>query len=110
VQSVWLRRKGENRHPKPIVRYSNLTDDLVPWEETYADSSSKFRTKSKRIGRHPKVLYSDLASAMTGDEFERYLLVRGVNHITVPRGEHHSIGVAEKAIHDLSNMMDSGSI
>jgi hypothetical protein len=41
--------------------------------------------------------------------FERYLLVKGVNHVnvpvTVPRGEHHNIGVAEKAIQDLSNMM-----
>jgi hypothetical protein len=44
---------------------------------------------------------------MTDNDFERYLLVKGVNQITVPRGEHHSIGVAEKAIQDLSNMMDS---
>jgi len=60
---------------------------------------------TKRIGRHPKVLYSDLGSEMTSLAFERYLLVKGVNHITVPRGEHHSIGVAEKAIQDLKNMM-----
>ena len=59
----------------------------------------------KRIGRHPKVLYSDLGGEMTSKVFERYLLVKGVNHITVPRGEHHSIGVAEKAIQDLKNMM-----
>jgi hypothetical protein len=44
---------------------------------------------------------------MTSDDFERYLLVKGVNHIPVPRGEHHGIGVAEKAIQDLSNMMRS---
>jgi hypothetical protein len=37
--------------------------------------------------------------------FERYLLVKGVNHVNVPRGEHHSIGVSEKTIQDLSNMM-----
>ena len=42
---------------------------------------------------------------MTSTAFERYLLVKGVKHITVPRGEHHSIGVAEKAIQDLKNMM-----
>ena len=60
---------------------------------------------TKRIGRHPKVLYSDLASEITSASFERYLLVKGVNHVNVPRGEHHSIGVAEKAIQDLSNMM-----
>ena len=29
----------------------------------------------------------------------------GVNHVNDPRGEHHSIGVADKAIQDLSNMM-----
>ena len=60
---------------------------------------------SKRIGRHPKVMYSDLASEINSSLFERYLLVKGVNHVNVPRGEHHSIGVAEKAIQDLSNMM-----
>ena len=60
---------------------------------------------TKRIGRHPKVLYSDLASEITSASFERYLLVKGVNHVNGPRGEHHSIGVAEKAIQDLSNMM-----
>ena len=60
-----------------------------------------------RIGRHPKVLYTDLTPELTSDEFERYLLVKGVNHIPVPRGEHHGIGVAEKAIQDLSNMMRS---
>jgi hypothetical protein len=60
---------------------------------------------TKRIGRHPKVLYSDLASGITSSMFERYLLVKGVNHVNVPRGEHHSIRVAEKAIQDLSNMM-----
>ena len=60
---------------------------------------------TKRIGRHPKVLYSDLASEIVSASFERYLLVKGVNHVNVPSGEHHSIGVAEKAIQDLSNMM-----
>ena len=64
-----------------------------------------FREFTKLIGRHPKVLYSDLASEITSSSFERYLLVKGVNHVNVPRGEHHSIGVAEKAIQDLSNMM-----
>jgi hypothetical protein len=40
---------------------------------------------TKRIGRHPKVLYSDLASEITISSFERYLLVKGVNHVNVPR-------------------------
>jgi hypothetical protein len=44
---------------------------------------------------------------MTSDDFESYLLVKGVNHIPVPRSEHHGIGVAEKAIQDLSNIMRS---
>ena len=38
---------------------------------------------------HPQVLYSDLAPEMTGNEMERLLLVKGVNYITVPRGEYH---------------------
>ena len=50
-------------------------------------------------------MYCDLASEINSSLFERYLLVKGVNHVNVPRGEHHSIGVAEKAIQDLSNMM-----
>jgi len=50
---------------------------------------------------------SDLVSEMTGNDFERYLLAKGVNQITVPRGEHHSIGVEEKAIRDPSHMMRS---
>jgi hypothetical protein len=41
---------------------------------------------TKRIGRHPKVLYSDLASEIVSASFERYLLVKGVNHVNVPRG------------------------
>jgi hypothetical protein len=51
---------------------------------------------TKRIGRQTKVLYSDLASEITSSSFERYLLVKGVNHVNVPRGEHHSIGMTEK--------------
>ena len=39
---------------------------------------------TKRIGRHPKVLYSDLAQEITSSMFERYLLVKGVNHVNVP--------------------------
>jgi hypothetical protein len=60
---------------------------------------------SKRIGRHPKVFYLDLASETTSSMLESYLLVKGVNHVNVPRGEHHSVGVVEKAIQDLGNMM-----
>ncbi len=36
---------------------------------------------------------------------KRFLLVKGVNHVNVPRGEHHSIGVVEMAIQDRSNMI-----
>jgi hypothetical protein len=39
---------------------------------------------SKRIGRHPKVLYSDLASKITSSSFERYLLVKGVKPHSCP--------------------------
>jgi hypothetical protein len=60
---------------------------------------------TKRIGRHANVLYSDLASDIISSSFERYLLVKGVNHVNVPCSEHRSSGVAEKAIQDLSNVM-----
>ena len=48
----------------------------------------------------------DLASEINSSLFERYLLVKGVNHVNVPRGEHHSIGVAEKAIQDRDHTFD----
>jgi hypothetical protein len=43
---------------------SNFTEDLVPWEETYADSSGKFRRKSKR-GNYYFTVFVD---AKTGDK------------------------------------------
>ena len=43
---------------------SNFTEDLAPWEETYADSSGKFRTRSKR-GNYYFTVFVD---AKTGDK------------------------------------------
>ena len=45
-----------------------------------------------------------ISRACAGDALWK-VLVKSVNDVNVPRGEHHSIGVAEKAIQDLSNMM-----
>ena len=39
-------------------------------------------TPTKILLDRPKVLYSDLASEITSSMFERYLLVKGVNHVT----------------------------
>ena len=43
---------------------SNFTEDLVPWEETYADSSGKIRTKSKRGNCY----FTVFVDAKTGDK------------------------------------------
>lgn len=59
----------------------------------------------RRIGRHPRVMYSDYAGEITGKQFQLYLETKGVTHIVVPKGEHHSIGIAEKGIQDLSVML-----
>ena len=56
-----------------------------------------------RIGAHPKILFSDLAGEQTSNQFEDMLLVKGTRHVTVPKGEHHSIGPVEKAIQDTDN-------
>ena len=67
----------------------------------------------QKIDRHPKVLYSDLGGEMTSGRFGELLLIKGTRHITVPRGEHFIIGIAEKAIQDIDNavattMADAG--
>ena len=59
----------------------------------------------RRIGRHPRVMFSDKAGEMTSKPFERFLLTKNVDHIVVPKGEHESIGQAEKAVQDLSIML-----
>ena len=50
---------------------------------------------------------------MTSGRFGELLLIKGTRHITVPRGEHFIIGIAEKAIQDIDNavattMADAG--
>jgi hypothetical protein len=67
--------------PCDYLHHSNVPSHLLPLAlQVYA-----------LVGRPLKVLYSDLASEITSSmfEFERYLLVKGVNHVIVPRGEHH---------------------
>ena len=59
----------------------------------------------QRIGRHPQVLYSDKGGELISKQLQRLYTARHVSHIVVPRGEHHSIGVAEKAIQDISNIL-----
>ena len=56
----------------------------------------------RRTGRQTRVMYSDYAGERTGKKFELYLETKGVDHIVVPKGEHHKIGIAEKGIQDLS--------
>jgi hypothetical protein len=59
----------------------------------------------QRIGRHPQVLYTDKGGALTSKLLQRLFTARHVSHIVIPRGEHHSIGVAEKAIQDVCNIL-----
>ena len=56
-----------------------------------------------RIGLHPKVLYSDLGGELTSVELEFFFVSKGTRHISVPKGEHFSIGTVEKAIQDTDN-------
>ena len=63
----------------------------------------------RRIGRHPKVMFSDKAGEITGKDFQRFLLTKDVDHIVIPKGEHHTIGMAEKAVQDLT-LMTSTSV
>ena len=55
-----------------------------------------------RIGRHPAVLISDNGVEWTSTRFEKYLIAKGVNHITVPRNVHSSNGPAEKQFKTLT--------
>ena len=38
------------------------------------------------------------------DEFEHFLLANGVQHVTVPKGEHRANGPAESGIGDIDRM------
>ena len=58
-----------------------------------------------RIGMYPKKLFSDKAGEIESSTFGKLLLVRGVESITVPKGEHYSNPLAEKAIQDLEKML-----
>ena len=57
------------------------------------------------VGRHPQVLYSDKGGQIVSIPLKRLFMARNVSRIIVPRGEHYSIGVAEKAIQDICNLM-----
>ena len=58
-----------------------------------------------RIGMYPKKLFSDKAGEIESSTFGKLILVRGVESITVPKGEHYSNPHAEKAIQDLDKML-----
>ena len=54
-----------------------------------------------RIGSHPQHLLSDKAGEISSKKFDALLLAKGCNHICLPKNEHYSLGVPEKAIGDL---------
>ena len=51
------------------------------------------------------MLYTDKGGEIVSKPLQRLFIARNVSHIIVPRGEHHSIGVTEKAIQDICNLM-----
>jgi hypothetical protein len=53
-----------------------------------------------RIGSHPQHLISDKTGEINNKKFD-LLLPKGCQHICLPKGEHYSLGVPEKAIGDL---------
>lgn len=59
---------------------------------------------AQRIQRHPRILYSDMGGENLGKAFTDLLLAKEVLHLPVPKGEHFSIGSAEKAIGDLDQI------
>jgi hypothetical protein len=114
---------------------------LSPWEEVHADSSGKFKVRSKqgnryysvfvcsktglkvvvphakrkhfplaylqfaqRINQHPRVLYTDKGGENCSKHMTCLALMKHMTHIVVPKGEHHSIVAAEKAIQDLDQL------
>ena len=59
----------------------------------------------QRIGRHPQVLYSDKKGESTSKQLQRLFTARHVSHTAIPPCEHHPIGVAEKVIQDVCNIL-----
>ena len=56
-----------------------------------------------RVGKWPKALVSDRAGEILKHTLRNTLAARGVNVITVPRGEHHLTGVIEADVGHLDN-------
>ena len=131
----------KRRLPRPKSLDKQQRQMLSNWEEVHADTSGKFKVKSKqgnryysvfvcaksgskavvfhakrkhfplaylqfaqRINRHPRVLYTDKGGENYSKHMQRLTLSKDVTHIVVPKGEHHSIGPAEKAIQDLDQL------
>ncbi len=57
-----------------------------------------------RTGGHPKTLLTDFGGEICSDEFDLFLLAHGVQHVFVPKGEHHANGPAEKGIGDIDRV------
>ncbi len=56
-----------------------------------------------RIGSHPQHLISDKEDEINSKKFNLLLLTKVCQHICLPKGEHYSLGVPEKAILDLDS-------
>jgi hypothetical protein len=58
-----------------------------------------------KIGSHPRILITDKGGEWIKDKLARLFIINGVQHVTIPKGEHFLNGPAEKAIQDINNMI-----
>ena len=59
---------------------------------------------AQRIQRHPRILYTDMGGENLSKKLTDLWLAKDVLHLPVPKGEHFSVGSAEKAIGDLDQI------
>ena len=58
-----------------------------------------------KIGSHPRILITDKGGEWIDDKLAQLFIINGVQHVTIPKGEHFLNGPAEKAIQDINNMI-----
>jgi hypothetical protein len=59
---------------------------------------------AQRIQRHPRILYTDMGGENLSKAITDLWIAKDVLHLPVPKGEHFSVGSAEKAIGDLDQI------
>jgi hypothetical protein len=92
-----------NRYYSLFVCGKRGTKLLVPHRKKTGAQQAyiKFIT---RIGSHPKTMFTDFGGEICINEFDHFLPTNGVQHVVVPKGEHHANGPVEKDIGDIDRM------